>query len=118
MPSFADHGAHIAAAQEDLQPLLGHLRILLSRTLPDLEEIILYDMPGFASGKSIVVSYAGFSKQCGLYVDKAAISAHAGALAAADLKSSRTCVTFTPKKPIPDDVVTSLALASRKALGL
>lgn len=118
MTAFADHDAYIAAAPEVLQPLLTHLRAQLAQTLPDAEEVIRYDMPGFGSANSIIAAYAAFSKQCGLYVSKGAISAHADDIAAAGLKSTKTGVTFSPHKPIPDELVAALALASRKELGV
>ena len=116
MTTFADHDAYIAAAAPELQPLLIHLRALLARALPDIAEIIRYDMPGFGSGKIVVVGHAAFSQQCGLYVSKGAISAQSNAIAAAGLKATKTGVTFSPRKPIPDDLVTALALASRREL--
>jgi uncharacterized protein YdhG (YjbR/CyaY superfamily) len=57
-----------------------------------------------------------FSKQCGLYVSKGAINAYSDDIAAAGLKASKTGVTFSPTKPIPDDLITALALGSRKDL--
>jgi uncharacterized protein YdhG (YjbR/CyaY superfamily) len=118
MAAFADHDAYIAAAPEPLRPLLTHLRALLAQALPDAEEVIRYDMPGFGSANSIIAAYAAFSKQCGLYVSKGAISACADDIAAAGLKATKTGVTFSPRKPIPDDLVAALALASRKELGV
>src|SRR5687767_3193898 len=113
---FADHDAYIAEAPEDLRPLLVRLRAQLARALPDAEEIIAYRMPGFRIGKSIVAGYAAFSKQCGLYVSAAAIESVATDIAAAQLKPTKTGVTFSVTKPIPDALVQKLALASRKDL--
>lgn len=118
MPKFADHDAYIAAAPEALRPLLTHLRARLARALPDLDEVIRYDMPGFGSADWTVAGYGAFSKQCGLYVSKGAISACSDDIAAAGLKASKTGVTFSPGKPIPDELITALALASRKELGM
>lgn len=118
MSKFADHDAYIAAAPEQFRPLLDQLRQHLARTLPDAEQLIAYDMPGFGFGKNIIAGYAAFSKQCGLYVAKAAIAAHVEDIAAAGLKATKTGVTFSPKTPIPDDLVAKLALASRHDLGL
>lgn len=118
MTLITDHDDYIAAAPEPFRPLLTHIRRLLVEALPDLEEVIRYDMPGFASGPSIVAGYAAFSKQCGLYVNKMAIGEYAHDIQAAGLKSTKTGVTFSPAKPIPDDLVRSLARASRKALGV
>lgn len=118
MTTIADHDAYIASAPEPLRPLLVRLREQLASTLPDADEIIAYKMPGFSIGKSIIAGYAAFSKQCGLYVSKGAIESHAEDIAAAGLKASKTGVTFSPAKPIPDELVEGLALASRKDQGL
>ena len=114
MTTTTDHDAYIAAAPEPFQPSLRRLRALLSGALPEAEEIVAYNMPGFRIGGSVVASYAAFSKQCGLYVLPGAISAHAEEIAAVGLKATKTGITFSPRKPIPDDLVQRLALASRK----
>ncbi len=115
MTEIADHDAYIAAAPEQFQPSLRHLRELLARTLPDAEEIVAYNMPGFRIGDTIVAGYAAFSKQCGLYVQPDAISQCSEHIAAAGLKATKTGVTFSLRKPIPDDLVVRLARASREA---
>ncbi|MEM9473354.1 MAG: DUF1801 domain-containing protein [Pseudomonadota bacterium] len=117
MSTMSEHDAYIAAAPEPLRPLLTQLRAQLAATLPDAEEIIAYKMPGFRIGKPIA-GYAAFSKQCGLYVAPGAISLHADDIAAAGLKATKTGVTFSPSKPMPDELVAKLALASRKEHGL
>ncbi|NNC71631.1 MAG: DUF1801 domain-containing protein [Sphingomonadaceae bacterium] len=118
MTIYADHDAYIAEAPEPLRPTLVQLRAQLARTLPDADEIIAYKMPGFGIEKSIIAGYAAFSKQCGLYVSPGAITAHADDIAAAGLKATKTGVTFSPSKPIPDELVEKLALASQKELDL
>lgn len=117
MPKITDHDAYIAAAPGALRPSLAHLRAQLAQALPGLEEIIRYDMPGFGTADTVVAGYGAFSKQCGLYVSKSAIAGQAEAIAAAGLKASKTGVTFTPKKPIPDDLIAALAKASLKDAG-
>lgn len=117
MTEFKDHGAYIAAAPEEFRPLLQQVRAWLAQALPDAEEIIRYDMPGFGFGKQVIAGYAAFSNQCGLYVSKQAISEHADEIAAAGLKATKTGVTFSMKKPIPEALVTALATASRRELG-
>lgn len=111
---FADHDTYIAQAPEELRPLLVRLRAQLARTLPDAEEIIAYKMPGFRIEKSIIAGYAAFRKQCGLYLAPSAIKSHAGDIAAAGLKSTKTGVTFSPANPIPDALVKKLALTSKR----
>jgi len=48
-----------------------------------------------------------------LYVSNSAIAAHADDIAAAGLKATITGVKFSPKKPISDELIAKLALASR-----
>jgi uncharacterized protein YdhG (YjbR/CyaY superfamily) len=114
MTELLDHDAYIAAAPEALRPQLAVVRDRLKRALPDAEEVMQYGMPGFMSGGVMIAGYGAFTKQCGLYVSKGAINAHSAAIAAAGLKASKTGVTFSPTKPIPDELITALALASRK----
>ena len=118
MTEIDDHDAYIAAAPEPLQPLLTQLRTVVAGVLPDAEEIIAYKMPGFRIGKAVVVGYAAFSKQCGIYVSNGAIEANADDIVSAGLKATKTGVTFSPSKPIPDELVEKLARASRKDQGL
>lgn len=115
---MSDHDAYIAGASESLRPLLEQVRAQLSTALPDAEEVMKYNMPGFQVGDSIVAGYAAFSRQCGLYLSPGAITALADDIAAAGLKASKTGVTFSVRKPIPDDLVRRLAQASRTDLGL
>lgn len=114
--TFVDHQAYIAAAPEQFRPTLHQLHATLKRVLPDAAEIIAYNMPGFKIGDTVVASYAAFSKQCGLYLKAEAITGHAGEIAAAGIKASKTGVTFTVKKSIPNDLVERLARASRDAV--
>lgn len=116
--TFSDHDAYIAAASERFRPLLATLRAQLAQALPDAEEVIEYNMPGFRIGRSIVASYAAFTKQCGLYLDPGAITAHAEDIAGAGLKATKTGITFPVSNPVPADLVERLALTSRKNLEL
>jgi uncharacterized protein YdhG (YjbR/CyaY superfamily) len=118
MAEFIDHDAYIAAAPDALRPMLVNVRSVLAQTLPDLEEQMRYGMPGFGTAGVTVAGYAAFSKQCGLYVHKGAIDDNAAAIEAAQLKPSKTGLTFSPARPISDDLIIALALASRKESGL
>ena len=113
-----DHDAYIQAAPEQLRAMLGRLREQLSRALPDAEEVMKYDMPGFQIDDTIVAGYAAFSKHCGLYVDPGAIAAHADEIASLKLKATKTGVTFSPSRPITDELVERLAISSRGRKGL
>ncbi|MFT4090723.1 MAG: DUF1801 domain-containing protein [Asticcacaulis sp.] len=118
MTDIQSHDAYIAAAPEPFRAVLAQLRVKLSDALPDATEIIKYNMPGFEINGTIVAGYAAFSKQCGLYVDAAAIAEHAAAIAALGLKASKTGVTFSHDKSITGDLIEKLAISSRKHKGL
>lgn len=113
-----DHDAYIAAAPEQFRAMLGRLRAQLARALPDAEEVMKYDMPGFQIDGTIIAGYAAFSRQCGLYVDPAAIAAHADEIASSKLNATKTGVTFSVSKPITDELVEKLALSSRRSKGV
>ena len=117
MTKKPDHDAYIAAAPEQFRALLGQLRAQLSRSLPDAEEVMKYDMPGFQIEDTIVAGYAAFSKQCGLYVDPGAIAAHADEIASLKLKATKTGITFSVNRPITDELVEKLAISSRSKKG-
>lgn len=117
MAAISDHDAYIAAAPQAFRPMLAKLREQLASLLPGAEEVVMYNMPGFRIGTSMVAGYAAFSKQCGLYLAPGAIAAHAKDIAAAGLKATKTGVTFSASKPIPAKLVKQLVVASRRDLG-
>jgi uncharacterized protein YdhG (YjbR/CyaY superfamily) len=117
MAKIDNHDAYIAAAPEQFRAMLGQLRAQLSRALPDAEEVIKWDMPGFQIKDTIIAGYAAFSKQCGLYVDPGAIAAHADEIAFLKLKATNTGVTFSVIKPITAALVEKLAVSSRSKKG-
>ena len=117
MTKMDSHDAYIAAAPEPFRAMLGQLRAQLSQALPDAKEIIKYDMPGFQIEERIIAGYAAFSKQCGLYVDPGAITAHADEIASLNLKATKTGITFSVSKPITDELVRKLAISSRSKKG-
>jgi uncharacterized protein YdhG (YjbR/CyaY superfamily) len=98
--------------------MLSRVRAQLSQALPDAQEIIKYDIPGFQIRETIIAGYAAFTKQCGLYVDAGAIAAHADEIASLKLKATKTGVTFSIDKPITDELVCKLAISSRKKKGV
>lgn len=112
-----DHDTYIAAAPEPFRTVLDRLRTQLRRALPDAQEVMKYDMPGFQIDGVIIAGYAAFSKQCGLYVDPGAIAAHTNEIESLKLKATKTGITFSHTKPIPDGLVAKLAARSRKQKG-
>lgn len=118
MSDIKTHDDYIAQAAEPLQDSLKTLRDQLRESLPDADEIIMYNMPGFNIGDATIVGYAAFSKQCGIYLSNEAILSLSKEIADAGFKPTKTGITFTPAKPIPVSLVKKLVKASRKSLGL
>lgn len=118
MTTVGAHAAYVGTAPEPLRPLLEDVRATLSKALPDPEAVMMYGMPGFRIAGAMVAGYAAFSKQCGLYVDAGAIAEHAAEIVALGLKATKTGVTFSPARPLPDELVRKLALSSRRSLGV
>ena len=118
MTGQQSHDAYIAAAPQEFRTVLEHLRSQLLRALPDAQEVMKYDMPGVGIGDTVIAGYAAFSRQCGLYVDPGAIAAHADEIKALKLKATRTGITFSASKPIPDDLIEKLAVSSRRMKGM
>jgi uncharacterized protein YdhG (YjbR/CyaY superfamily) len=116
MSKYTTHDDYIAQAPELLRSSLLDLRAQLRQALPDADEVISYNMPGFNIGKATIAGYAAFSKQCGIYVHPDAIAALAQEIAAAGLRATKTGITFTPARPLPPELIAKLAAASRKAL--
>ena len=112
MATFADHDAYISAAPEAFRPVLGHIRGILREALPEAEETVAYNMPGFRFGGTVIASYAAFSKQIGVYIRGESIAAHADEIAAAGRKATKTGITFPPGKPLADDLLTRMARTS------
>ncbi len=71
---------------------------MLAEELPDAQEVVAYNMPGFGIDGTLIAGYAAFSQQCGLYVSPAAMRANTAALAAAGLKATKNwCHVFAPQ---------------------
>ncbi|MBN2631723.1 MAG: DUF1801 domain-containing protein [Rhodobacteraceae bacterium] len=87
------------------------LRALLQSLLPDHPEVMSYAMPGFrAPGPKgrMIVGYAGFAHHLGLYPHSGSILPN---IDCAPFKTSKSAVLFTPARPLPADLVTTIVRA-------
>lgn len=115
---MSTHDDYIAQASEPLRASLAKLREQIRKYLPDAEEIISYNMPGFAINSKTIVGYAAFSKQCGVYLDPAAVVSLHKEITSAGFKPTKTGITFSPNKPLPDELIKKLVEASRSSLDI
>ena len=56
--------AYIKKAEPFAQPILTHLRELVHKSCPEVEEVIKWSFPCFVYKKSILCSIASFKKHC------------------------------------------------------
>jgi uncharacterized protein YdhG (YjbR/CyaY superfamily) len=108
------HDDYIAQAAEPLRPSLVTLHSQLRQYLPDADEIIAYKMPGFQIGSATIVGYAAFSKQCGIYVHPNAIASLSDEIVAAGFQATKNGITFGPSKPLPEQLIKKIVLASKQ----
>jgi uncharacterized protein YdhG (YjbR/CyaY superfamily) len=110
--SGADVDAWLAARPEDQRAVLQTLRDLLKTCLPDAAEVISYKMPGFRLGKTVIAGYAGFARNCGYYPHSGNIVPQfAAELGTLGFRHTNGAITFTPARPLPDDLVRRLVAA-------
>ena len=117
MQTIQTHDDYIAQAPKHLQSILEECRHQLREILPDAEETVKYNMPGFSIDDEVIVGYAAFSKQCGIYLRPEAIAAFSNELVAAGFQPTKTGVKFSPENPIPTELLTKLVKSSRANIG-
>jgi uncharacterized protein YdhG (YjbR/CyaY superfamily) len=116
--SAAEVDAYLAARPEDQRAALQALRDLLRSCLPEAEEVISYAMPGFRLGRKVVAGYAGFAKNCGYYPHSGnIIPAYAAELDRLGFRHTDGAISFTPAKPLPNDLVRRLVAARLAEIG-
>ena len=91
---------------------LQRIRQLIKETLPDIEEVISYAMPGFKYKGKYLVTFAAFKDHMSIFPGAEAIEVLGPKLAG--YKISKGTVQFTIEKPLPDSVIKEMVLI-RKA---
>jgi uncharacterized protein YdhG (YjbR/CyaY superfamily) len=116
--SAGDVDAYLAARPDDQRAALQALRELLRTCLPDADEVISYKMPGFRLGKKVVAGYAGFARNCGYYPHSGNIVPQfAEELDPQGFRHTDGAITFTPTRPLPEDLVRRLVAARLAEIG-
>lgn len=97
----------LARLPDDQRTALDRLRQVIRDAVPDAVELINYGVPAFRLNGRNLVSFGAGRDHCSFYVQSPDVmAAHASQLAG--FKTSKGTVTFTPDRPIPDELVRSL----------
>lgn len=119
MTAPQSHDAYLAARPPDQRACLQALREQLALLLPQAEEVISYAMPGFRIGRHVIAGYAGFARNCGYYPHSGnIIPAFDAELTGLGLRHTPGAISFTPARPLPEDLVARLVAARLAECGL
>ena len=77
MSSAPDVDAYIAEAPSDRREALGRLRALCREALPNAEECILYGMPAYRQGGTLLVAFASQKNHLAIYGCRGAVERRA-----------------------------------------
>ena len=97
---------YIALFPADVQQILSNIRAVIRAAVPDAEERIGYQMPGFYQNGGLVW-FGAHKHHIGLYPTPSGLTAFEDELAA--YKGSKGSVHFPLDQPIPYDLVTKIA---------
>ncbi len=101
--------SYIAAAPEDVQPILMQVRSTLSGALPDAEERISWSMPTYWRGHNII-HFSAMKNHLGIYPGAEAVEHFSERLDELGFKHSKGAIQFPYKKEIPLDLIREIAL--------
>lgn len=96
---------YIALFPADVQQILSNIRAVIRAAVPDAEERIGYQMPGFYQNGGLVW-FGAHKHHIGLYPTPSGLTAFEDELAA--YKGSKGSVHFPLDQPIPYDLVTKI----------
>jgi uncharacterized protein YdhG (YjbR/CyaY superfamily) len=100
----------LASVPEDQRAALQQLRATIHAAQPGLEEAISYGVPAFKYKGKALVSMGAAKAHCSFYVQSLSVM-KALAPDLAGYKTSGGTVRFTPKDPLPAELVTKLVKA-------
>jgi uncharacterized protein YdhG (YjbR/CyaY superfamily) len=106
----AEIDAFLAGLPEDVRGVLEVLRRTIATAAPDAVEGIGYGVPAFKYRGRPLVSFGAAKEHCSFYVQSPAVlDAHREELAGYD--TAKGTIRFTPDKPLPASLVTTLVKA-------
>ena len=95
--------AYLAALPAEQRVLLQHVRAIIAEAAPTAVESFGYGIPGFKL-EGALLSYGAAKAHCAVYGQSPATQEKlAGRLK--DFDTAKGTIRFTPKHPLPDDVL-------------
>lgn len=104
--TFASHEEYIAAALEELQPILRSIQDEVERAVPQATRCISYNLPAYRAGK-VFFYFTAFKQHIGIYPpvrwDEALIKE------LAPFRNEKGNLRFPLSKPIPLELIGRIA---------
>jgi uncharacterized protein YdhG (YjbR/CyaY superfamily) len=82
---------------------LEKIRSIVHATIPEVEEVMTYGMPGFKYKNKCLVAFSIFKDHMGLFPTSGPIDALKDKLV--DFKTSKGGIQFTLQKPLPESLI-------------
>ena len=106
--TFATHEEYIAAAAEELQPILRSIQDEVERAVPQATRCVSYNLPAYRAGK-VFFYFAAFKQHIGIYPpvrwDETLIEE------LAPFRNEKGNLRFPLSKPIPLELIGRVARA-------
>jgi len=103
MLSFSTVEEYIATETPEKQEILERVRAIVKECVPDVQEKISYRMPTFLLNGRVIVHVYACKNHLGFYPEADGVEAFKDKLV--DYKTSKGCIQFPYKKPIPYDLI-------------
>jgi uncharacterized protein YdhG (YjbR/CyaY superfamily) len=104
---FTTIDEYLDGVSDENRAVLQHLRTVIQATAPEAEECISYMMPAFKYKGAALVYFAAFLKHCSFF-SGGVVKGFEDELK--DYKTAKGTIQFSPKKPLPDDLVRRIVL--------
>ena len=105
---------YLRNVDDDRRAALERVRRIVSKTVPEAEEVISYGMPGFKYKKKYLFGFAPFKDHMSIFPAAEPLATMADQLK--DFKTSKGTIQFTLEKPIPEEIITGLLAIRMKAI--
>ena len=103
---------YLAMYSHEKQQVLQHLRNVIRSIVPDAEEGIFWNMPGYRLNGPLVY-FAAYKNHVGFYPGPDAIAAFTNQLK--EFKTSKGAIQFSYDEVLPEGLIKSLTLFRMKA---